>query len=328
LSSSPSNKALQLSLWAEDPPGDAPARWDDLPAARFDVPPDELSLDFSLNCGQAFRWGRLADGAWAGVVWDRAVWVRRSGRFIELRAWPPLPDPPGWFSGYFRLDVDLRALYARFERAHPYLAEAIRLFPGLRVLGQPPAEVLLSYALSVSNSVPRIARAIEVLSRRFGQHIVTLDGVDYYAFPPAYVLAGLNLPDPELAAVTGAGWRLENLKRVAGALVARGEGWLGGLKGRPYEEVHAELVALPGVGPKIADCVCLFGLGFDEAVPVDTHIWALARELFGAAIPARTLTPATYRLVSRLYRERFGRYAGWAQEYLYHWRRVRLGRAG
>lgn len=328
MKSSPSNKGPQLARWPADSVGKIPTRWDDLPPVRFAVSPDELSLDFSLNCGQAFRWRPLADGAWTGVVWDRAVWVRRSGRFIELRTYPPLADPAGWFSGYFRLDVDLKALYARFEKAHPYLAAATRLFPGLRVLGQPPVEVLLSYALSVSNSVPRIARAIEVLSRRFGRHIVTLDGVEYYAFPQADVLAGLSLPDPELAASTGAGWRLENLRRVAGAIQARGEGWLAALMGRPYEEAHAELVALPGVGPKIADCVCLFGLRFDEAVPVDTHIWAVARELFGPAIPARTLTSATYRLVSRLYREHFGRYAGWAQEYLYHWRRVKLGRAG
>ncbi len=317
-----------MTLWPTDPSRSVPVGWADLPAERFEVPPGELSLDFSLNCGQAFRWTRQADGAWTGVVWDRAVWLRRSGHVVEFRAYPPPPDPAGWFSAYFRLDVDLKALYADFERAHPYLAEAIRLFPGLRVLGQPPVEVLLAYALSVSNSVPRIARAIEVLSRRFGRQVATLDGVEYYAFPAPEVLAGLSLPDPELAAATGAGWRLENLQRVAGALVARGEPWLTGLMAKPYEAAHAELVTLPGVGPKIADCVCLFGLRFDEAVPVDTHIWALARELFGPATPARTLTPATYRRVSALYRERFGRFAGWAQEYLYHWRRVKLGRAG
>jgi len=324
LKSSPSNEGLQLAFW----PARNPAAWEDLPAARFEIPGAELSLEASLNCGQAFRWVPSAGGAWTGVVWDRAVWVRRSGDFVELRAYPPLPDPEGWFSAYFRLDVDLKALYGHFRAAHPYLAEAIGLFPGLRVLGQHPTEVLLSYALSVSNSVPRISRAIEVLSRRFGRPIVTLDGVSYYAFPRPEVLAGLPLPDPELAAETGAGWRLENLKRVAAALSARGEGWLTGLAETPYEEAWAELTTLPGVGPKIADCVCLFGLWFDEAVPVDTHIWALARDLFGPAIPARTLTPATYRLVSRLYREKFGPFAGWAQEYLYHWRRVKLGRAG
>lgn len=319
---SPSSEGLQLTLW----PAREPAAWAEIPAVRFEIPPTELSLDASLNCGQAFRWAPSADGAWTGVVWDRAVWLRRSGAFVELRTYPPPADPAAWFSAYFRLDVDLKTLYGRFRGAHPYLAEAIDLFPGLRVLGQPPVEVILSYALSVNNSVPRISRAIEVLSRRLGQHIATLDGISYHAFPRPEVLAGLNLPDPELAAQTGAGWRLENLKRVAGALLARGEGWLTGLMGKPYEEAWTELMTLPGVGPKIADCVCLFGLRFDEAVPVDTHIWALARELFGPVISTRTLTPAAYRLVSRLYREKFGPFAGWAQEYLYHWRRVKLGR--
>jgi len=324
LKPSPSSEGRQLTLW----PAQKPTTWAEIPAVRFELPPTELSLGASLNCGQAFRWVPSTDGAWTGVVWDRAIRLRRSGDFVELRSYPSLPDPEAWFSAYFRLDVDLKALYSQFQRAHPYLAEAISLFPGLRVLGQPPMEVILSYALSVNNSVPRISRAIEVLSRRFGHHIATLDGVSYHAFPRLEVLAGLNLPDPDLTAETGAGWRLENLKRVAGALLARGEGWLTGLRARPYEDAWAELMTLPGIGPKIADCVCLFGLRFDEAVPVDTHIWALARELFGPVISARTLTPAAYRLVSRLYREKFGPFAGWAQEYLYHWRRVKLGRVG
>lgn len=38
-----------------------------------------------------------------------------------------------------------------------------------------------------------------------------------------------------------------------------------------YREAHEQLLELQGVGPKVADCICLMGLGWGEAVPVDTH---------------------------------------------------------
>ncbi|HEX2172529.1 MAG TPA: hypothetical protein VHL09_08800, partial [Dehalococcoidia bacterium] len=84
---------------------------------------------------------------------------------------------------------------------------------------------------------------------------------------------------------------------------------------------------LPGIGPKIADCICLFGLGFDEAVPIDTHVWAITHELFGTQVPSRTLTPRTYRYLGDLWRDRFGPYAGWAQQYLFQMRRDQPVRA-
>jgi len=103
-------------------------------------------------------------------------------------------------------------------------------------------------------------------------------------------------------------------------------GWPEQLRETPYGEAKAALMEIRGVGAKIADCVCLFSLEKDEAVPVDTHIWAVAKEIFGCDIRTRTLTPSTYETVAGLFVQRYGSFAGWAQEYLYLQRRASQGR--
>ena len=90
----------------------------------------------------------------------------------------------------------------------------------------------------------------------------------------------------------------------------------GGREG--YVAAHAELLALQGVGPKVADCVCLMGLGWREAVPVDTHVWQIAQRdyKFGRG-KHRSLTKATYDAVGDHFRQLWGKEAGWAHSVLF-----------
>jgi N-glycosylase/DNA lyase len=112
------------------------------------------------------------------------------------------------------------------------------------------------------------------------------------------------------------------MKAIARILADRGPQWIASLRDLPYRAARDELDALPGYGPKVADCVSLFALGFDEAVPVDVHVWAIAHELFGEAIRTRTLTPKTYDAIGDRFRSIFGPWAGWAQQYLFCARRA------
>lgn len=298
--------------------------WTEAARIAFDIAPALLSLPFTLDCGQAFRWRQGRESWWVGVVRGRAVRLRRDGRTVLGQVYPPLRGAESFVASYLRLDVDLDALYRGFASADPWIAAAVSSFAGLRVLNQEPQETLLSYVCSAANSVPRISRSVEEMSRRYGRFIGTLDGERFYAFPSAAALA--DAPEVELSEGCGLGWRAASLKRVAAELAAKPEGWPEQLRPLAYREARAKLMELRGIGAKIADCVCLFSLGKDEAVPVDTHIWAVAREVFGARIATRSLTPATYETVARLFVERYGRYAGWAQEYLYLQRRAAQGR--
>jgi N-glycosylase/DNA lyase len=284
--------------------------WRRLATRTLDCSPEELDLGHTLDCGQAFRWRRQADGAWIGVVGRSVLRIWRDGP-VRYQAWPEEPD----LAGYFRLDVELRRL-----PSDEALARAMAVFPGLRVLGQPPLGTLLTFVCSPASNIVRITRSVDLLARTYGRPIGAVDGRGYHAFPAPGELAAT--PPGELMARTGLGFRGRYLRGVAGELLGRPPGWVEGLAATEVGAARAALQTLPSVGPKIADCVCLFGLRHDGAVPVDTHVWGLARELFPERVPTRTLTPATYDLVVEAFRERYGPWAGWAQQYLYHARRV------
>ena len=295
--------------------------WRDLPLGHLPLGPRDLDLAATLDCGQAFRWRLAPDGWWQGVIADRAVRIRRAGDACEYQVYPAR-GAEDLLSRYLRLDVDLPALVADLSERCPKIRPALLAHPGIRILAQPPEEALLSFLCSPANSVPRISRSIEQLCSRFGKPIATLDGVKAREFPTAATLA--SLPDAEYRAA-GLGWRGLGIRAVAERLLLYPPDWLSGLRALPYPEAKSTLVDFPYVGPKIADCACLFGLLKDEAVPVDTHVWALARDLFSDqpawAEITKSLTAKTYDRVVALYQARYGPYAGWAQQYLYHWRR-------
>ena len=297
--------------------------WSEGSRAFFDIHEGMLSLPYTLDCGQAFRWRELPDASWIGVFGEHAVRLRREEGIVEGAVYPPVGDSAAFLASYLRLDVDLAALYDRFSSVDPWITEAARDFAGLRVLNQEPQETVLSYICSTANSVPRIAKAIDRMSHIYGRLIATIDGAEFHAFPSAESLAEAS--PAVLRDRCGLGWRGDNLIAVAREVAAMPDGWPVQLRSLPYREAKAELMKVRGIGAKIADCVSLFALAKDEAVPVDTHIWAVARELFGAQVPTRTLTPATYETISALFLDRYGPFAGWAQEYLFLQRRASRG---
>lgn len=238
-----------------------------------------------------------------------------------------MPDEPAALdelATYLRLEVDLDAVHAFLRDHDPRMDEAIAGFAGLRVLGQPAQETLLTFVCTPASNITRITRSIDALARLYGESIGMLGGTSFHALPTPEALAAR---DPgELMGTAGLGFRGENLRRIATVLALdRPAGWPTELVGGDYEAARRELMALPAVGPKIADCVALFGLRADAAVPVDTHVWGLAHELFGERFHGRSLTAAVYEEVRGAFAERFGSWAGWAQQYLFHARRV--GRA-
>lgn len=99
----------------------------------------------------------------------------------------------------------------------------------------------------------------------------------------------------------------------------KGEAWLYALRSLPYHDALQALQVLPGVGPKVAACVCLFSLDKHEAVPVDTHVWQLACRHYDACrqLRGRTLTPKLMVEVERVLQGVFGEYAGWAHNTLF-----------
>ncbi|MHB0912537.1 MAG: DNA glycosylase [Armatimonadota bacterium] len=279
----------------------------------IEIGPNELDLTHTLTPGQSFRWKRDARGRWTGVVRGKVLRLWRDSGLVRYEI---LPDGEDFVRNYFRLDVDLPAMYADLVRRDPRIAEAIQRFAGLRVLRQEPEETLLSYICSAANSVPRISAAVELMSREYGEYIATVDGEDYYSFPKAEVLAET---EPEcIAGICSLGFRCANLASVARQILDRPAGWLESLRNASYAEARAELLHIRGVGMKIADCVLLFALDKDQAFPVDTHIRKIATRCYLPEFAQKTLTSAVYQRIVDYFQDLYGPYAGWAQEYLFY----------
>jgi N-glycosylase/DNA lyase len=159
-------------------------------------------------------------------------------------------------------------------------------------------------------------KAVATIARNWGEPILGPDGsVMTHAFPAASTIGRLN-PE-EVAGATGLEWRAANLVKVAKQVAARPSEWLRELSSLDYATVRGELTKLDGVGPKIADCLCLFAMAKDGAVPVDTHVWQLTRDRYLPNLRGKSLTPAAYAQVLQFYQTRFAK-AGWAQQYLFY----------
>ncbi|NXT28341.1 OGG1 lyase, partial [Syrrhaptes paradoxus] len=254
---------------------------------------------------------------------------------------------------YFQLDVGLPALYRAWGAADPLFRKVADDFPGevapwgsggrphhppgipspcptagVRVLRQDPVECLLSFICTSNNHISRITAMIERLCQAFGRRICRLDARPFHAFPSLSALTGppspCHPPSPPRAdaearlRALGFGYRARFVSGSARA-IAEGLGAEGlrRLRTVPYAEARRVLCALPGVGTKVADCVCLMALDKAEAVPVDTHVWRIARQRYGAALGGRSLTPRAHQEIGDFFRGLWGPRAGWAQAVLF-----------
>ncbi|KAM6126473.1 N-glycosylase/DNA lyase [Phoenicopterus ruber ruber] len=312
-----------------DAPSTCPALWRSLPC-----PPAELRLDLVLSSGQTFRWRESSPGAWTGVlagrVWtltqDRdRLWYTVYGEEEEEEEEDGRPAKAARLDGaetdqilrdYFQLEVGLPALYRAWGAADPFFRKVAKDFPGVRVLRQDPVECLLSFICTSNNHISRITAMIERLCQAFGRHLCHLDARPFHAFPSLSALTGVDT-EARLRAL-GFGYRA---KFVSGSARAIAEGLgaegLRQLRAAPYAEARRVLCALPGVGTKVADCVCLMALDKAEAVPVDTHVWRIARQRYGAALGGRSLTPRAHQEIGDFFRGLWGPRAGWAQAVLF-----------
>ncbi len=266
---------------------------------RIALPRRHFSLDLTLSCGQVFRWEKQGDW-WEGIVGDEVIRVRQvddtlmadSGHEKTIRS-------------YFQLDHDLERILRSIDR-DPVIHAAIGHCRGLRIIRQDPWECLASYICATYANIPGIRKKIRLLSESFGEPLRTESGTRY-RFPPPETIASSELCDIRRCSL---GYRSGYLCETA-RTIAEEPGWAERLAALPTREARSELMALKGVGPKVADCVLLFAFARYEVFPVDVWIARIMHQCYG--LPE----PASYNRIAGEGRTLFGEYAGYAQEYLF-----------
>lgn len=273
---------------------------------RLTLPVSDFNLEHTLECGQAFRWEKL-DGSYIGVIGDALVKVAFDGRRLAIEASSPVNEKK--IADYFGLNEDLPRIYKEIGK-DPHIRKAIKKFHGLRILNQDRWECLASFILSSYNNIPRIKKMIAGLSGRFGRRLV-LDNIEGYSFPAAEKIAKADMKSLK---GLGLGFRAAYIKDTAQKIASK-KFDLDKLEDLNYGEAKKRLLSLKGVGEKVADCALLFSFRKYEAFPVDVWIKrGVERLYFGGKAVAPDKAAAFAR-------ERFGPYAGYAQEYLYHYLR-------
>ena len=275
----------------------------------------------TLCCGQVFSWDKRGDW-WYGVAGDRVFKVRQVGGKFEYAN-----VDEAFVISYFGLDQDLQKI-ADAVNKDVHIAKALHEYWGLRLIRQDPWECLVSYICATYKSIPAIKHMLNNLAKKFGTKKV-LDGYEFYTFPQCETLASATEAD---LASCGLGYRAKYL--VATSKMVHAQNFdLSALRKLPYAEAKKALMVFPGVGAKVADCVLLFSLGKTEAFPVDVWVKRVILNHYGDKLPPEllekltkqeSLSSSNYERLNAFGRGYFGQYAGYAQEYLYHYERMAL----
>lgn len=278
-----------------------------------------FNLDFTLCCGQTFRWDKHGEW-WYGAVGEQVFRIRQNDDKLEFEN-----VSADFVRDYFGLYDDLPKIFSQITK-DKHIEAAADQFKGLRILRQDPWECLVSYICATYKSISAIKRMLFSLAKKFGEKTCFGDGT-FYTFPTRPKLARASVND---LLNCGLGYRAKYVSETAKMMDENGFG-LERLKKASYERAKRELLNFPGVGFKVADCVLLFSLEKLEAFPVDIWIKRAILRHYSKHFPTefvkkisgeRSLSGSEYMELNLFGRRYFGKYAGYAQEYLYHYERT------
>ena len=290
----------------------------------------EIDLGFAPNlehifeCGQCFRWNVQTDGSYIGVAGGEAVRARVCGSKLILEG----TDNTEFWSNYFDAAFDYEGAKTKFSK-DKILKKCIQYGYGIRILRQDLFETIISFIISANNNIPRIKKIIESLCRICGDKI-EFEGQEYYTFPKAEAIVNAGL---EKLSTIHAGYRDKYILGAAqfclnsahfdvfpplrvhdtrrSVQTPNCDQIQTKLNDLPTNEARRELLKIIGVGPKVADCVLLFGMSRFDVFPSDVWIKRILDEAYN--VPPKE--------ICEFAENKFGKYRGLAQQYLFYYYR-------
>ncbi len=285
---------------------------------RLDSTITPFNLEHTLKCGQSFRWEKHGDW-WYGIVREKIIKIRQIREGLQFQIFPRLENA-GSVANHFRLDDDLPCILSEISNDE-HIRRVTRNFRGLRITRQEPWECLISYMCATYKNIPAIKKMIFNLCEHLGKKM-NFDSHVFYTFPKPETLAKASLEELKRCEL---GFRTRHILRTS-RIIHEKQFDFEALKEMSYERAKRELLSLPGVGQKVADCVLLFSLDKLEAFPVDIWIKRAMLKFYTNCFEKsfvekvsnrKSITIKEYGKISTFGREYFGEYAGYAQEYLF-----------
>ena len=272
------------------------------PAPEFALGPmviEHMDLAQIADSGQCFTWIGLGGGCYAIEALGRCLVARQEeDRFFFSCSEQEFQEV---WRDYFDLERDYGALKRRVDPEDAYLRAAVEYGGGIRVLKQDLWEVMVSFVISQNNNISRIRNSIRGLCAEYGRRMPLTGDRFYYTFPQPEELAAAEEAD---FTRLGLGYRAKYMRALAADMK---EGGLAQLKGEleaaDDEKARERLMSIYGIGKKVADCICLFGLHRTGMFPVDTHIRKIIDANYAGGFPC----------------ERYGSDLGIIQQYLVYY---------
>lgn len=286
---------------------------------RVSIPVIDFHLDHIFDCGQCFRWSREDDGSWTGVAFERAVNMSLEDGILTIEGADEKELNDIW-QKYLDLERDYGSIKNSLSQKDDVIGVAIGEGDGIRILKQDLWETVISFIISANNNIPRIKGCIEKLCQMYGEPLGKFRGEMRYAFPRSEVLAKLEVED--LAPVK-LGYRAKYIVETAKRFAAHPEVYERLLQDDVSGAYATKVICkdkdtkLMGVGPKVANCIVLFGLGKMEGFPIDVWMKRVMNHLYG-------FDEEDVSAMASFAEEHFGEVAGIAQQYLFYYMRNKI----
>ena len=284
-----------------------------------------LDLATTLHMGQDFRWYERDDGWHSGVLSGNLIHIRRTELGVEYKS-DSNSDLTQLLASYFRLDDDIEAIYADLSSHDDRIAMLVQEHYGLRLLRQAPWECTVAYICSANAGVDKIRMNVEAIAGRLG-HPVSLGDDVRHTFPSYGTVFEAEVePLEELKLGLS---RLPPYIFAAARRICSGYIDLVDLAYKPYTETIRELKVFDGIGNKSSNCIALFAMDSLEAFPVDRNIGRSLAGWYDDCPMPKDLSRLTDKRYDKHYTaivdwawERFGEYAGYASQFLFHEQRL------
>lgn len=267
-----------------------------------------------FECGQCFRWNKDQYDSYIGVVNSNVIKVTKNENVVTFKSIGE-DNLKELVTYYFDLERDYEKIKKELSKIDENMKKSIEYGKGIRILNQNLWETIISFIISANNNIPRIKGIIDRISKAYGKEII-FEQKSYYTFPTVDELSKASVEDlREL----GLGFRDVRVYETTKMIKEKQVDLDYLSKERDFKKVRDVLLTLPGVGPKVADCILLFSsLKRWEAFPIDVWVRRVMNELY---IGNEDETKVKKEQIEKIAYEKFGSLAGIAQQYLFYWKR-------
>lgn len=274
---------------------------------------DSFNITHIFECGQCFRWNRIDENTYIGVIKGAVIKVKQEGNKIIFSG-NSEKNFKDTINYYFDLNTNYTEYKNKLSNIDGFMEESIKFGDGIRILKQDLWECIISFIISANNNIPRIKKIIERISKEYGKEI-EFEGNIYYEFPTPEELSKASIED--LRAL-GTGFRDKRIFNTTKMILEKKVDLEKITKFETSEEMREELLKLDGVGPKVADCILLFSLKRLDVFPIDVWVRRVMNDLY---IHNEIEEKVNKQQLQKLAEEKFGNLAGMAQQYLFYWKR-------